>query len=352
MITIKERRTLQIKTGGIQMKLLRFRYLLLAVIISSLCFVNAAFANDEKYPSDILKFQVAASAGGGLDIVSRSFTPQWEKYLETKFEYIYVDTGNTYLMGLNDITSLDDDEYGVMIGLPEAMLGMFAFQKTPYSLEDIAWIGNVYTDANCIMVRIDDDRFNTTSDLIKYAREGDNPIIISTPQALTPANITARIFVKESGIKANVVTYSGGSAARTDLIGGHVDISIGGISTAIGISDQVKVIGIFGTNNPVKDIWDCQLVSDFAKDFTMPDLTYHCSIWTTKKIKDAHPAIYNLLVKTYQQALTASESQASLQKAKQDRFIEYFGPEETEAQAKNFMKVLNDYSDILDPTKQ
>ena len=252
------------------------------------------------YPADLLNYYVAASAGGGLDIVSRAFTNQWEDALGTTFEYIYEDTGNTYLMALNDLGGLDEDEFGVICGLPEAMLGMFAFQDSPYTVDDIAWIGNVYTDANCLMVRIDDDRFNSAQDLIDYARTASSPIAISTPQALTPANITAQIFVEASGINANVVTYSGGSGARNDLIGGHVDVSVGGISTAVGLADQVKIIGIFGENNPVTDIWpDAQVVSDFATDFEMPDLTCHCSIWTTKAMAERNPEVYQMLVDIY-----------------------------------------------------
>lgn len=43
------------------------------------------------YPADLLNYYVAASAGGGLDIVSRAFTNQWEDALGTTFEYIYED---------------------------------------------------------------------------------------------------------------------------------------------------------------------------------------------------------------------------------------------------------------------
>ena len=85
---------------------------------------SAAGSGEEvtEYPADLLNYFVAASAGGGLDIVSRAFTTQWEEALGTTFEYIYEDTGSTYLMGMNDLSSLDEDEYGVLVGLPEAML--------------------------------------------------------------------------------------------------------------------------------------------------------------------------------------------------------------------------------------
>lgn len=311
---------------------------------------ETAAAQPVSYPAETLNYYVAASAGGGLDIVSRAFTNQWEEALGTTFEYIYEDTGNTYLMGMNDLRALDEDEFGVMCGLPEAMLGMFAFQDSTYTLDDIVWIGNVYTDANCLMVRIDDDRFNSASDLIEYARNTTTPLTISTPQALTPANITAEIFVEAAGLNASVVTYSGGSGARNDLIGGHVDVSVGGISTAVGLTDQVKIIGIFGSSNPVTDLWpNAQVVSDFATDFEMPDLTCHCSIWTTREMKEKNPQVYELLVETFKTGISSEEAQLNLINAKQDRFIDYFGPEETRENALGFMETLQKYAYLLDP---
>lgn len=303
------------------------------------------------YPADVLNYYVAASAGGGLDIISRCFTNEWEDALGTTFEYIYEDTGNTYLMGMNDLNSLDDDEFGVICGIPEAMLGMFAFQDSTYTVDDIAWIGNIVTDANCLMVRIDDDRFNSASDLIEYARNPANTLSISTPQSLTPANIAARVFVDASGINANVVPYNGGAGARNDLIGGHVDVSVGGISTTVGLTDQVKIIGIFGSSNPVSDIWpDAQVISQFATDFKMPELTSHYSIWTTVGMKEKDPVVYEKLCETFSEALQSEVASSSLKAANQDRFIDYRGAGETAESALGFAQTLIDYSDLLDPS--
>lgn len=303
------------------------------------------------YPADVLNYYVAASAGGGLDIISRCFTNEWESALDTTFEYIYEDTGNTYLIGMNDLNSLDEDEFGVLCGIPEAMLGMFEFQDSTYTAEDIAWIGNIVTDANCLMVRIDDDRFNSASDLIEYARDPANMISISTPQSLTPANIAARVFADASGINANVVPYNGGSGARNDLIGGHVDVSVGGVSTAVGLTDQVKIIGIFGSSNPVSDIWpDAQIISDFATDFEMPELTSHYSIWTTVEMKEKNPEVYEKLCETFAEAIQSDAAASNLKAANQDRFIDYRNADETAKAAGDFAQVLTDYSALLDPS--
>lgn len=301
-------------------------------------------------PADKLNYIVAAAAGGGLDIVSRCFSDQWSKAIGAAFEYTYEDAGSSYAMGLNDLNDDGDDEYSVMCGLAESLPAMFAYQDSAYTMDDIAWIGNVYSDANCVMVRIDDDRFNSMEDLIQYARTAEQPLTISTPQALTPANMTASIFVKNAGLNANVVVYEGGSPARKDLIGGQVDISIGGITTAMSIKDQVKVIGIFGSTNPVTDIWpNAQTIDQFATDFTMPDMTVHCSVWTSAKLRDEHPDVYQLLVDSFQAAMTDSETAVKFDETSQTPFISYMGPEDLGSALDTFSTVLTDYDSLLNP---
>ncbi len=301
-------------------------------------------------PADKLNYVIAAAAGGGLDIVSRCFSDQWASALDTTFEYAYEDAGSSYAMGLNDLNDDDSDEYSVMCGLAESLPAMFAYQDSSYTMDDIAWIGNVYSDANCVMVRSDDDRFNSMADLIAYARTAEQPLTISTPQALTPANMTASIFVQNAGLNANVVVYEGGSAARKDLIGGQVDISIGGITTAVNIKDQVKVIGIFGSKNPVTDIWpNAETIDQFATDFSMPDMTVHCSVWTSAKLRDEHPDVYQLLVDTFSAAMTDSATTAKFDEASQTPFISYMGPADLGSALDTFSTVLTDYDALLNP---
>ncbi|MBC8577705.1 tripartite tricarboxylate transporter substrate-binding protein [Yanshouia hominis] len=303
-------------------------------------------------PSDKLDYIVAAAAGGGLDIVSRCFSDSWAKSLGTTFEYIYEDAGSSYIMGLNDLHDDESDEFSVMCGLAESLPALFAYQNSDYKMEDIAWIGNVYSDANCVMVRADDDRFNSMQDLIDYARTASSPLTISTPQALTPANMTASIFAENAKLNANIVVYEGGSPARKDLIGGQVDISVGGITTAVGIKDQVKVIGIFGASNPVTDIWpDAQTLDQFATNFEMPDMTVHCSVWTSSKMRNEHPEVYDLLVSTFEAAMGNSVSAQNFDTASQTPFIEYIDPETLGVALDEFHQVLVDYDSLLNPQK-
>ena len=306
-----------------------------------------------EFPAEKLNYVVAAAAGGGLDIVSRCFSDQWGAALNTTFEYIYEDAGNSYAMGLNELSDDEEDEISIMCGLAESLPAMFQFQESKYSMEDLAWIGNVYSDANCVMVRKDDDRFKTMQDLIEYARSSSTPLTISTPQALTPANMTATLFNEKAGLKGNIIVYEGGSPARKDLIGGQVDISVGGVSTAVGIADQVRVLGIFGARNACEDLWpDAQVLSEFATDFEMPDMTVHCSIWTTKKMAEEHPEAYQLLVDTYKAALEDSAVKTNLENANQSRFIEYIDPAVLEEALATFSKVLVDNDALLNPKNQ
>lgn len=301
------------------------------------------------FPARTCSYVVAASAGGGFDVVSRAFTNEWGDALGTTFEYLYEDS-NSYVMGMNDTLNTGKGEYAVMCGFAEAMQAAYMFQNAPFTLDDIVIIGNIYTDAQGLMVRIDDDRWSSMSELIEYGQTCTEPIKISTPQALTPANIAAKLFVEVTGINATVIEYSGGSGARNDLLGGHVDISIGGMQNAETLRDQVKVIGVLGPENSCKDLWDCETTKDV--DYDLPDVSSHCMLWCDKALMTEEPEVFNALLETYQDVITSDQVHENMVTVSQDRYIDYKDAEESLALCEEFAATLEAHRDLLDPALQ
>ncbi len=311
--------------------------------------VETAAPEAFKFPAQTCAYVVGAAAGGGFDVFSRAFTTELGASLGTTFEYMYEDT-NSYVMGINDISNVGKGEYAVMCGFSEAMLSAYIYQEANYTIDDISIIGNMYTDAQCLMVRIDESRWDSMTDLIEYGKTASTPINISTPQPLTPANIAAKVFVAASGINANVVEYSGGSGARNDLIGGHVDISIGGLQNAVTLKDQVKVIGVLGPTNSCSDLWDCEVSTDL--DFDLPDTSSHCMLWCSKELETEEPEVYNALVERFKEIITSDAVTKNLADVGQERFVDHKDPGEAMAICLSFRDTLEAYRELLDPKLQ
>lgn len=304
-----------------------------------------------EFPAKKVALHIASAAGGGFDLTGRCFTTEWGEALGTTFEYVYHDSNSCYMECVNELNSVRKGEYALMLGFDEALQAMFQFNDTPFTRDQVAVIGGVYSDVNVVMARIDDDRFNNMDDLFAYAKTAEKPITISTPSPLTPANMNATILVAASGMNANVVAYSGGSGARNDLLGGHVDLSVGSLETANNIRDQVKVLGILSDAVKAPEHFaSAQLFSEFA-DFEMPDLSSHCYIYCSSKLVEEEPEVYNALVSTLEEVLM-DNADVEVKLAEINRADGFVSAEQATAQSDAVAGALVKYADLLDPKLQ
>jgi tripartite-type tricarboxylate transporter receptor subunit TctC len=65
---------------------------------------------------------------------------------------------------------------------------------------------------------------------VALARGRDRPLTYSTPGVGTPPHIATELFLREAGFRATHVPFKGGGQAANDLLGGHVDFSIEGLT--------------------------------------------------------------------------------------------------------------------------
>ena len=68
------------------------------------------------------------------------------------------------------------------------------------------------------------------ADLLRLARSRAQPLTFGSPGVGTPPHLAGELFRRESGIAALHVPYRGGGQAATDLMAGHVDFSVEGLS--------------------------------------------------------------------------------------------------------------------------
>jgi tripartite-type tricarboxylate transporter receptor subunit TctC len=71
------------------------------------------------------------------------------------------------------------------------------------------------------------------TELVALARERNGQLSFGSPGVGTPPHLAGELFKREAGVQAVHVPYKGGGAAAADLIGGHVDYSIEGLSVML-----------------------------------------------------------------------------------------------------------------------
>ena len=70
----------------------------------------------------------------------------------------------------------------------------------------------------------------TLAEFIEIARRRPSPLTYGTPGVGTPPHIAAELFCRHAGIRATHVPFKSGGQLASDLIGGHVDFSIEGLT--------------------------------------------------------------------------------------------------------------------------
>jgi tripartite-type tricarboxylate transporter receptor subunit TctC len=70
----------------------------------------------------------------------------------------------------------------------------------------------------------------TLAEFRDLARKRSAPLAFGSPGIGTPPHLATELFKRETGIAASHIPYKAGGQAASDLIGGHVDFSIEGIT--------------------------------------------------------------------------------------------------------------------------
>jgi tripartite-type tricarboxylate transporter receptor subunit TctC len=71
---------------------------------------------------------------------------------------------------------------------------------------------------------------HNVEDFVRYARSKGGSLSYGSPGVGTPPHLAAELFKREANIQAVHIPYRGGGQAASDLIAGHVDFSIEGIT--------------------------------------------------------------------------------------------------------------------------
>ncbi len=198
-------------------------------------------AEQAEVPS--LHYIIPAKAGGGFEHSSRAMSGSWSELLGNPIEFSF-EPGMSGGIGFGKLMARPADGYTVLM----TEISMHAMHINMGVVLDgwhnIGFIGNLITDPNVLLVNIDSP-YKTLQDFIDAGKKATTPLKISTSQPESISTLAAKIFIKETGINAEVVAYRGGSEARAMLASGKADASIGPYFSASSMKDKIKALASF-----------------------------------------------------------------------------------------------------------
>jgi tripartite-type tricarboxylate transporter receptor subunit TctC len=216
--------------------------LALAVFLMSGSFAAAQAAD---YPSEPIKLIVSYPPGGATDFQARIVTMKAQDYLGQPIVIINKPGGGG-MVGWNwFVTSASKDGYElVAYNIPHFIAQSIVYpKKADYNIGNMEPIANWGTDP-AVLVVPKDSPFNSTRDLVEYAKKNPGKVTVSGAGLYVGHHIALLQLEKAAGIKASYIPYKGGVPALLAVISGEVTAGFNNLSDAYRSRDRLKILAV------------------------------------------------------------------------------------------------------------
>lgn len=331
------------------MKQCRVRALFALLLLTAVTLAGLSLfpgqAQAAPWPDGPVKIIVPYGAGGSSDAMARGLAKYWEKYLGVP---IVVDNrpGAASQVGVTIYSRLPADGKTLLVSCQPYFSTNIIVREASYAFDQIELINIQTNDAIEIMV-MDDAPYKTAEDLFKAIKENPGQLRAGYI-AGGPQNIAAGILQNDLGFDFKHITYDGGNALRTALLGGHLDFMIGNGSGDISVAGKASALVILGQRKS-KYFPEAPLFDEVHKQegFAFPNLSMTTFVGVHSSLKEKHPDRYEKLVETYNKALQDPEYLKFLEESKQALVHQQLTIEESNRENREIHEMVLRYQDYL-----
>ena len=179
-----------------------------------------AWAQLGAYPSKPIELVVPWQAGGGADVVGRSFGAAVAKFLPQPLVVVNR-PGASGVLGLGDVVNARPDGYKIVLSSTElTFLNHLGLAK--FSYKDLRPIARLNADPAAVVVRADAP-WTTLEQFLDAARKADANVRVGNAGHGSTWHMAAAALGEKTGAKFNHIPYPGGAPAVLALLGGHIE---------------------------------------------------------------------------------------------------------------------------------
>ena len=206
---------------------------------------GAAFAQD--YPVRPVKIIVPFAAGGPADVYARFLGQRLQEALGQSF-VVEDRPGAGSIIGTDAVAKSQPDGYTLLLMSNTHTVNESLVPNKPYQLlRDFVPIAPInYSDL--VLAVHPSVPANTLADLIKLAKADPGKLNYGSSGPGTPYHMAGELFKSMAGVDIVHVPYKGSSGARTDLLGGQVQMMFDAVTTMseYARAGKVKALGTTG----------------------------------------------------------------------------------------------------------
>jgi tripartite-type tricarboxylate transporter receptor subunit TctC len=213
------------------MKILRRRFLHLTAGAVALPAVSR-IARAQVYPTRPVRIIVGFAAGSAADINARLIGQWLSERLRQQF-IIENRPGAGGNIGTEAVVRAPPDGHTLLAVATPSAINATLYDKLNFNfMRDIAPVAAISREANVILVNPSVPA-KTVPEFIAYAKANAGKINYASPGNGTAGHVSGELFKMMAGVNMVHVPYRGGAPALIDLLGGQVQVFLGGISGSI-----------------------------------------------------------------------------------------------------------------------
>jgi tripartite-type tricarboxylate transporter receptor subunit TctC len=212
----------------------------IALVASALLIpFQSAFA--QAFPGKVVRIVIPFSLGGSNDLTARVLLPH---LIERWKQQVIVDPhiGAASTVGSTHVARSAPDGHTILFTSTQYAYAPITFAKLPFDpLNDLVPVTLVTTSPQ-IIVAHPSLPVKTPKELVAFARARPGELTIGTPGNTLPT----LSFLSLAKVKMEPIPYKGAGPLNVAVMGGHVPLGIGAISSWLGTiqSGRVKAIGV------------------------------------------------------------------------------------------------------------
>ena len=197
--------------------------------LAALLVISATLCAAQTLPQTV-RIYVGSSPGGTLDVLARLVGDRLGKQLNTTFVVENV-PGAGGAIAQGKVAGSPPDGSTILMSsnndvLVDAMAGTQKVQQTLSAVGGIAAVPFVLVGRPNLQAA-------TTDDLVRLGREPGANLTVGGAGAGTYAHLAVKVVRRAAGVQMTYAPYKGGSQALADLLGGHIDLAMVGLTTVM-----------------------------------------------------------------------------------------------------------------------
>jgi tripartite-type tricarboxylate transporter receptor subunit TctC len=216
------------------------------------------------FPQRPIRMIIPFSAGGGGDILCRTFQPAFEKELGQRILIENIPAGATK-MGTMELMKAKPDGYTLLFSSEAWISRYYAKIYDTKVWEQMTPIGNVTSEPLAFVEVRAESPFKTWGDLVKAAKENPGKLSCGNPGVGSLLDIVFKEITEAAGIDVRYVPFAGGGPSKIAMLGGHIDFRLCQPPEAIAMIRAGKSRGLaVSTDKRLKTLPDVPTFKDLG----------------------------------------------------------------------------------------